>query len=55
MMRTIYGDPDRFRRTYRTHPKDGRYVYFAGDARRDQDGFWVMGRVDDVINVSGHA
>lgn len=58
MMRTIYGDPDRFRRTYWEHipPKDGQYVYFAGDgARRDQDGyFWVMGRVDDVINVSGH-
>jgi len=54
-MRTIYGDPDRFRRTT-GHPKDGQYVYFAGDgARRDQDGyFWVMGRVDDVINVSGH-
>ena len=58
MMRTIYGDPDRFRRTYWEHipPKDGQYVYFAGDgARRDKDGyFWVMGRVDDVINVSGH-
>ncbi|HCF30002.1 MAG TPA: acetate--CoA ligase [Cyanobacteria bacterium UBA11049] len=58
MMRTVYGDPDRFRRTYWEHipPKDGQYVYFAGDgARRDEDGyFWVMGRVDDVINVSGH-
>ncbi len=58
MMRTLYGDPDRFRKTYWEHipPKDGQYVYFAGDgARRDQDGyFWVMGRVDDVINVSGH-
>jgi acetyl-CoA synthetase len=58
MMRTVYGDPDRFRRTYWEHipPKDGKYVYFAGDgARRDEDGyFWVMGRVDDVINVSGH-
>jgi acetyl-CoA synthetase len=58
MMRTIYGDPERFRRTYWEHipPKDGQYVYFAGDgARRDQDGyFWVMGRVDDVINISGH-
>ncbi|MGJ3250008.1 MAG: acetate--CoA ligase [Elainellaceae cyanobacterium] len=58
MMRTVYGDPDRFRRTYWEHipPKEGHYVYFAGDgARRDEDGyFWVMGRVDDVINVSGH-
>ena len=58
MMRTVYGDPDRFRRTYWEHipPKDRQYVYFAGDgARRDEDGyFWVMGRVDDVINVSVH-
>lgn len=58
MMRTVYGDPDRFRRTYWEHilPQDGQYTYFAGDgARRDQDGyFWVMGRVDDVINVAGH-
>ncbi|MFB2923084.1 acetate--CoA ligase [Aerosakkonema funiforme] len=58
MMRTLYGDPDRFRRTYWEHipPKDGQYFYFAGDgARRDEDGyFWVMGRVDDVINVAGH-
>ena len=58
MMRTVYGDPDRFRRTYWEHipPKEGQYVYFAGDgARQDEDGyFWVMGRVDDVINVSGH-
>ena len=58
MMRGVYGDPDRFRRTYWEHipPQDGKYVYFAGDgARRDEDGyFWVMGRVDDVINVSGH-
>lgn len=58
MMRNVYGDPDRFRRTYWEHipPKDGQYLYFAGDgARRDENGyFWVMGRVDDVINVSGH-
>ena len=58
MMRTIYGDPDRFRRTYWEHiaPQDGQYFYFAGDgARRDEDGyFWVMGRVDDVISVAGH-
>ena len=58
MMRTVYGDPERFRRTYWEHipPKDGQYLYFAGDgAREDEDGyFWVMGRVDDVINISGH-
>lgn len=58
MMRTVYNDPDRFRRTYWEHiaPKDGQYFYFAGDgARKDEDGyFWVMGRVDDVINVAGH-
>ncbi len=58
MMRTVYGDDDRFRRTYWEHiaPQDGKYLYFAGDgARRDEDGyFWVMGRVDDVISVSGH-
>jgi acetyl-CoA synthetase len=58
MMRTVYGDPERFRRSYWEHipPQDGHYVYFAGDgARRDEDGyFWIMGRVDDVINVSGH-
>ncbi len=58
MMRTVYGDPERFRKTYWEHipPKDGHYVYFAGDgARQDEAGyFWIMGRVDDVINVSGH-
>ena len=58
MMRTVYGDPERFRRTYWEHipPKDGQYLYFAGDgARQDENGyFWVMGRVDDVINISGH-
>ncbi|MBA2749788.1 MAG: acetate--CoA ligase [Tatlockia sp.] len=58
MMRTVYGDDERFRRTYWEHipPTNGQYVYFAGDgARRDEDGyFWVMGRVDDVLNVSGH-
>ena len=58
MMRTVYGDPDRFRRTYWEHipPTNGKYTYFAGDgARKDEDGyFWVIGRVDDVLNVSGH-
>ncbi len=58
MMRTIHGDPQRFRESYWEYirPADGGFIYFAGDgARRDSDGyFWVMGRVDDVINVSGH-
>ena len=58
MMRTVHGNPDRYRSSYweEVRPADGSYIYFAGDgARRDHDGyFWVMGRVDDVINVSGH-
>ncbi|MCH9780546.1 MAG: acetate--CoA ligase [Alphaproteobacteria bacterium] len=52
-MRTVYGDHDRFVQTYfSTYP--GKY--FTGDgARRDEDGYyWITGRVDDVINVSGH-
>ncbi|MEH6525581.1 MAG: acetate--CoA ligase [Sneathiella sp.] len=52
-MRTVYGDHERFYQTYfATFP--GRY--FTGDgARRDEDGYyWITGRVDDVINVSGH-
>ena len=53
MLRTIYKDPERFQKTYFA---DFPGIYFAGDgARRDEDGyFWIMGRVDDVINVSGH-
>ncbi|HEX5007912.1 MAG TPA: acetate--CoA ligase [Hyphomonadaceae bacterium] len=53
MMRTIYGDDERYKRQYWSEI-DG--VYFTGDgARRDQDGYyWIMGRIDDVINVSGH-
>jgi acetyl-CoA synthetase len=53
MMRTIYGDPDRYVRQYWS---DIPGVYFTADgARKDEDGyFWVMGRVDDVINVAGH-
>jgi acetyl-CoA synthetase len=53
MMRTVYGDHQRFVDTYfKTYP--GKY--FTGDgARRDQDGYyWITGRVDDVLNVSGH-
>ena len=54
MLRTLYKDPDRFKETY--FSKFGPTTYFVGDAaRRDEDGyFWVIGRVDDVINVSGH-
>ena len=53
MLRTIWGDDNRYQEQYWSEI-DG--VYFAGDgARRDADGyFWIMGRVDDVINVSGH-
>ncbi|MDZ8054352.1 MAG: acetate--CoA ligase [Aulosira sp. ZfuVER01] len=58
MLRNVYRNPDRYRSTYWEHipPKDGKYIYFTGDgARKDQDGyFWIMGRVDDVINVAGH-
>jgi acetyl-CoA synthetase len=53
MLRTIYGDPDRYVQQYWSQIEG---AYFTGDgARRDQDGyFWIMGRIDDVINVSGH-
>jgi acetyl-CoA synthetase len=53
MLRGIYGDPERYRQTYWSR-FEGRY--FAGDgARVDEDGyFWLMGRVDDVMNISGH-
>jgi acetyl-CoA synthetase len=53
MMRGVYRDPERFKKTYWS---DIKGMYFTGDgARRDKDGyFWIMGRVDDVINVSGH-
>ena len=57
MLRGVYGDRDRFIDTYWSTIKiDGKPVYTAGDgARRDKDGyFWIMGRIDDVINVSGH-
>ncbi|HSK73010.1 MAG TPA: acetate--CoA ligase [Pyrinomonadaceae bacterium] len=53
MLRTIWGDDERFKKQYWSEIPG---VYFAGDgARRDERGyFWIMGRVDDVINVSGH-
>ncbi|MCC6369123.1 MAG: acetate--CoA ligase [Bryobacterales bacterium] len=53
MLRTIWGDPDRFKEQYWSRIPG---IYFTGDAaRRDSDGyFWILGRVDDVMNVSGH-
>ncbi|MDJ0832985.1 MAG: acetate--CoA ligase [Gammaproteobacteria bacterium] len=53
MMRTVYGDHDRFYETYFSMYKG---YYFTGDgAKRDEDGYyWITGRVDDVLNVSGH-
>jgi acetyl-CoA synthetase len=55
MIRTIWGDPERFKKSYYPEDFKGRY-YLAGDgANRDLDGyFWIMGRIDDVLNVSGH-
>ncbi|HDY7818132.1 acetate--CoA ligase [Vibrio sp. IRLE0018] len=52
-MRTVYGDHERFEQTYFSTFKG---MYFTGDgARRDEDGYyWITGRVDDVLNVSGH-
>ena len=53
MLRGIYGDPERYKETYWSRFPG---MYFAGDgAKRDKDGyFWLLGRVDDVMNVSGH-
>jgi acetyl-CoA synthetase len=53
MLRGIYGDPERYRATYWSRFEG---VYFAGDgAKRDEDGYlWLLGRVDDVMNVAGH-
>src|SRR5436305_6020470 len=54
MLRTLYKGDERYVETY--WDKFGRDVYLVGDAaRRDQDGyFWIIGRIDDVVNVSGH-
>jgi acetyl-CoA synthetase len=67
MLRGIWGDPERFRETYWTkwagrtvraggESQPGESVYFPGDgAKRDENGnFWVIGRIDDVLNVAGH-
>ena len=54
MLRTIWGDPDRYVAQY--YSRFGERVYLAGDgAKRDEDGyFWLLGRIDDVMNVAGH-
>ena len=54
MARTIYGDPERYEDVY--WRRFGKNVYFAGDGcKRDEQGyFWLLGRVDDVMNISGH-
>jgi acetyl-CoA synthetase len=53
-IRTIWGDPERYKKGY--FPEEMKGAYLAGDsAHRDEDGyFWIMGRIDDVLNVSGH-
>jgi acetyl-CoA synthetase len=54
-LRTLWGDPERFKKSYFPPDFNGKF-YLAGDgAHRDADGyFWIMGRIDDVLNVSGH-
>src|SRR5205085_7770985 len=53
MLRTIYGDDERYKQQYWSEVPG---AYFTGDgARRDEEGnYWIMGRVDDVLNVAGH-
>ncbi len=59
MLRTLYKDPERFKEVYWSRfskPDEKTWVYFAGDgAKRDEEGYiWLLGRVDDVMNISGH-
>jgi acetyl-CoA synthetase len=56
MLRTLWGDNDRFKKAYFSEFPGKPAVYFTGDgARQDKDGyFWIVGRIDDVLNVSGH-
>src|SRR4051812_28573586 len=56
MLRTIWGDDERYVQTYFTKWEGRKDLYFPGDgAKRDDDGFyWILGRVDDVLNVAGH-
>ena len=53
MLRTLYREPDRFKETY--YSKFGGHYYVGDAARKDEDGyFWILGRADDAVNVSGH-
>jgi acetyl-CoA synthetase len=56
MLRTLWGDDDRYVRQYFSEFPGRNDIYFTGDgARQDKDGyFWIVGRIDDVLNVSGH-
>ncbi len=55
MLRTLYNDDERFKQNYWSRFGERNWYFPADGARRDQDGyFWLMGRVDDVINISGH-
>jgi acetyl-CoA synthetase len=59
MLRTLYKEPERFKEVYWSRfskPEEDKWIYFAGDgAKRDEEGYlWLLGRVDDVMNVSGH-
>jgi acetyl-CoA synthetase len=56
MLRTLWGDDDRYARQYFSEFPGRPDIYFTGDgARQDKDGyFWIVGRIDDVLNVSGH-
>src|SRR5207245_5590864 len=59
MLRTLYKDPERFKEVYWSRfskPEENKWIYFTGDgAKIDDEGyFWLLGRVDDVMNVSGH-
>jgi acetyl-CoA synthetase len=56
MLRTLWGDDDRYVRQYFSEFPGRPEIYFTGDgARQDKDGnFWIVGRIDDVLNVSGH-
>src|SRR5262249_30424343 len=53
MLRTIHGDPERFRQQYWSQ-QPGAYFTADGARRADDAYYWVMGRIDDVVNVSGH-
>ncbi|HEX2862593.1 MAG TPA: acetate--CoA ligase, partial [Lacunisphaera sp.] len=56
MLRTLWGDDERFKKAYFSEFPHRPHYYFTGDgARQDQDGYlWIVGRIDDVLNISGH-